>query len=43
MTDTHHVLPYVDNVNLLGDIRIIERNACKDIGLAVNTGKTTWK
>ena len=39
---THQVLAYVD------DIRTIERNAdvllnaCKDIGLAVNTGKTNY-
>ena len=38
---------YADDVNLIGDyIRTIERNAdvlfnaCKNIGLAVNTGKT---
>ena len=42
-------MAYVDNVNLLGDdIRTIERNAdvllnaCKDISLAVNTGKTKY-
>ena len=42
-------LAYVDNVKLIGDnIRTIERNAdvllnaCKDIGLAVNTGKTKY-
>ena len=41
------VLAYADDVNLIGgDIRTIERNAdvllnaCKDIGLAVNIGKT---
>ena len=41
------VLAYADDVNLIGDdIRTLERNAymllnaCKDIGLAVNTGKT---
>jgi hypothetical protein len=46
MNDTHQILPNVDDVNLLGDdIRTIERNAdvllkaCKDIGLAVITGK----
>ena len=40
---------YADDVNLIcGDIRTIERNAdvllnaCKDIGLAVNTGKTKY-
>ena len=45
--DTHQVLAYADDVDLIGDdIRTIERNAevllnaCKDIGLAVNTGKT---
>ena len=39
----------MDRVNLIGDeIRTIERNAdvllnaCKDIGLAVNTGKTKY-
>ena len=47
MNGTHQVLAYVDDVNLIfDDIRTIERNAdvllnaCKDIGLAVNTGKT---
>ena len=46
---THQVLAYADDVNLIGDdIRTIERNtdvllnACKDIGLAVNTGKTMY-
>ena len=46
MNGTHQVQAYVDDVNLIGDdIRTIERNtdvlinACKDIGLAVNTGK----
>ena len=40
---------YAEDVNLIGnDIRIIERNAdellnaCKDIGLAVNIGKTKY-
>ena len=44
---SHQVLACEDNVNLIGDdIRTIERNAdvllnaCKDIGLAVNIGKT---
>ena len=42
-------MAYADDVNLIGDdIRTIERNAdvllnaCKDIGLAVNTGKTKY-
>ena len=48
---THQVgqLTYADVVNLIGDdIRAIERNAdvllkaCKDIGLAVKTGKTKY-
>ena len=49
MNGTHQVLVYTDDVNLIGDdIRTIERNsdvllnACKDIGLAVNTGKTRY-
>ena len=49
MNGTHQVLPYADGVNLIGDdIRPVERNAevllnaCKDIGLAVNTGKTKY-
>ena len=50
MNDTHHVLVYAGDVNLIGDddIRTIERNAgvllnaCKNIGLAVNTGKTKY-
>jgi hypothetical protein len=43
MIGTHHVLAYVDDVNLISDdIRAIERNAdvlviaCKDIELVVN-------
>ena len=47
MNVTHQALAYADDVNLIGDdIRTIERNAdvllnaCKDIGLAVNTDKT---
>ena len=45
MNDTHQVLAYADDVNLVVDIRTIERNAyvllnaCKDIVLEVNTGK----
>ena len=46
---THQLLFYADDVNLIGDdIRTIERNAaillnaCKDIGLAVNIGKTNY-
>ena len=49
MNGTHQVLAYADDVNLIGDdIRTIERNsdvllnACNDIGLAVNTGKTKY-
>ena len=49
MNGTHQVLAYAYDVNLIGDdIRTIERNAdvllnaCKDIGLAVNTGKTKY-
>ena len=49
MNDTHQVLVYADDVNLIGDdIRTIERNAnvllntCKHIGLSVNTGKTKY-
>ena len=45
MNGNHQVLAYADGVNLIGDdIRTIEinayvlLNACKDIGLAVNTG-----
>ena len=42
MNGTHQVLTYADDVNLIGDIITIERNAdvllnaSKDIGLAVN-------
>ena len=46
MNVTHQVLAYADGINVAGDdIGTIERNAdvllkaCKDIGLAVNTGK----
>ena len=49
MNGTHQVLAYADDVNLIGDdIRTIKRNAyvllnaCKDIGLSVNTGKTKY-
>ena len=49
MKGIHQVLNYADDVNLIGDdIRTIERNAdvllnaCKDIGLSVNTGKTKY-
>jgi hypothetical protein len=49
MNGTHQVLTYAEDVNLVGDtIRTIERNAdvllnaCKDIGLAVYTGKTQY-
>ena len=47
MNGTHQVFAYADDVNTIGDdIRTIEwnadvlLNACKDIGLAENTGKT---
>ena len=46
MNGTHNLLAHADDVNL--NIRTIERNAdvllnaCKDIGLAVNTGKTKY-
>ena len=51
MNGNHQVLAYEGDVNLIGDdIRNVERNAdvllnaCKDIDLAVNTGKLgTWK
>ena len=49
MNDTHQVLAYADDENLIGDeIRTTQRNAdmllnaCEDIGLAVNTGKTKY-
>ena len=49
MNGTHQVLACADDANLIGDdIRTIERNpdvllnACKDIGLAVSTGKTKY-
>ena len=47
MNSTHQVLAYADDVNLIGDdIGTIERNAdallnaCKYLGLAINTWKT---
>ena len=43
MNGTHQILAYAEDVNLIGDdIRTIERkgDAYKNIGLAVNTGKT---
>ena len=46
---THQVMTYAGDVNLIGvDIGAIQRNtevllnACKGIGLAVNTGKTKY-
>ena len=48
MNDTHQKLFYEDGVNLIGDDTRRERNAgillnaCKDICLAVNTGKTKY-
>jgi hypothetical protein len=45
MNDSHQILAYADDVNkICNDIRTIEKhnvllNACKDIGLAVNTEK----
>ena len=49
MNGTDQELAYADDVNLIGDdTRTIKRhadvllNACKDIGLGVNTGKTKY-
>ena len=49
MNGTHQVLTYANDANLkCDDIRTIERNtyvllnACKDICLAVNTGKIKY-
>ena len=49
MNSMHQLLAHADDVNIVGDdIRKIGRNvdvllnACKDIGLAVNTGKTKY-
>ena len=49
MNGTHQVLAYADDVNLICNvIRTIERNAdvllntCKDVGLAVNKGKSKY-
>ena len=49
MNGIHQVLAYADDVNLMGDcIRTIERNtavllnACNNIELTVNTGKTKY-
>ena len=49
MNGTDQVLAYADDVNLIGDdMKTIERNAnvllnaCKNIGLAVNTKKTKY-
>ena len=48
MSRTHQVLAYANDVNLIGNDIRIERNADmllnanKDIGLAVNTGKTKY-
>ena len=39
----YQVLAYVDDVNVIGnDIRTTQRNASRDIGLAVNIGKTKY-
>ena len=41
-------MAYADDVNLIDDMRTIERNAnvllnaCRDVGLSVNTGKTKY-
>jgi hypothetical protein len=49
MNGSHQVLTFADDINLIGDdIGTTERNAqvlliaCKDIGLAVNTGKNKY-
>jgi hypothetical protein len=49
MNDTYQILPYEEDVNLIGDdVRTIDRNADlllnagKDIGLAENTEKTKY-
>ena len=48
MNGTHLVLVYADDVNLIDDIRTIERNAdmlldaSKYVGFAVNIGKTKY-
>ena len=49
LSSVNNLCFHADDVNLLGDdIRTIARNAdvllnaCKDIGLAVNTGKTKY-
>ena len=49
LNGTHQLLAYADDINLIGDdIRAIKvnadvlLNASKDIGLAVNTGKTKY-
>ena len=49
MNGTHQLLPYAEDVYLIGDdIRTIERKAavilyaCRDISLAVNTWKTKY-
>jgi Reverse transcriptase (RNA-dependent DNA polymerase). len=49
LNGTHQALAYADDINLIGDdIKTIERNAdvlfnaCKDIGLAVNTQKSNY-
>ena len=50
MNGYQQVLAYANDVNLIDDnIRITKKkagvllNACKDIGLAVNTKLCTWK
>ena len=48
MNGTHQVLAYVDDFNLIDDIITVGRtaevslNACKDVGLPVNIGKTKY-
>ena len=48
MNGTHRVLVYADDINFIGDDITIERNAdmllnaCKDICLGVNIGKTKY-
>ena len=48
MNVIHQEFTYADDLNLIDDVRIIDRNAdmllnaCKDIGLAINIGKTKY-
>ena len=42
MNGTHQVLTYADDMNLIERNAEVLLNACKNIGLAINIGKTNY-